>query len=231
MSIETVTVYCDLSAPASSQNGLCGEVIAFAAEHGWVCPPEQPLSLTEFRRERNPGSGVWSPWELFHWDVCFVPPELIVSIQEEWDSLTPTPTPLNLQPDTGWVYTTVPTIAFTDDAPLIHHATLLGVPVRIRATPSGFTWTWGDGSVTRTVDAGSPYPDYSLSHTYMYREGEVDVALETTWSGDYSVNGGPWIDITGTIKTQSGPVTIDVRDPQSRLVDCDLNNNCNIGAG
>ena len=57
------------------------------------------------------------------------------------------------------------------------------------------------------------------------------MALETTWSGDYSVNGGPWIDIEGTITTQSGPVTVEVYDPQSRLVDCDLNNNCIVGQG
>ncbi|WP_084073781.1 hypothetical protein [Demequina sp. NBRC 110052] len=173
----------------------------------------------------------WSAWSWIDWTLCVEPAGLLGAVRAEWTSLAPTPPPLNLQPNTGWVYTTVPTIAFTDDTPVIHDATLLGVPVRIRATPSEFTWTWGDGTSTSTADAGNPYPDYSLSHTYLYREGEVDVALETTWSGDYSVNGGPWIDITGTIRTHTGPVTIEVLDPQSRLVDCDLNNNCNIGAG
>ena len=202
---------------------------------GWaiivVCPSGFPSSLPIYGRWVDEATGVAEPWSLVEWYTCPDEADIRALVLDEWTSLAPTPTPLNLQPNTGWVYATVPTIAFTDDTPLIHQATLLGVPVRIRATPSQFTWSWGDGSETDTADAGSPYPDYSVSHTYLHFEGEVEVALQTTWSGDYSVNGGPWIGIDGTLTTQSGPVTVEVHDPQSRLVDCDLNNNCIVGQG
>ena len=196
-----------------------------------TCPGGTTPSLPVFGRWVSQVSGLAEPWTNLKWYTCPDEADIRALVLDEWTSLAPTPTPLNLQPNTGWVYATVPTIAFTDDTPLIHQATLLGVPVRIRATPSQFTWSWGDGSETDTADAGSPYPDYSVSHTYLHFEGEVEVALQTTWSGDYSVNGGPWIGIDGTLTTQSGPVTVEVHDPQSRLVDCDLNNNCIVGQG
>lgn len=227
---EEISRYCDTSLTASQLAPECLRVVETFDARGLTCDAATPGIQADFFRTRASTSGTWSAWAWDTWTLCIQPSGLLAAIQTEWDSLAPTAPPLNLQPGTGWVYATVPTIAFTDDEPLIHDATLLGVPVRIRATPAEFAWSWGDGSETVTADAGSPYPDYSLSHTYLYVEGAVEVALVTTWSGDYSVNGGPWIDIEGTITTLSGPVAVEVYDPQSRLVDCDLAQRCNVGA-
>ncbi|MDQ1696727.1 MAG: hypothetical protein QOJ03_2080, partial [Frankiaceae bacterium] len=37
----------------------------------------------------------------------------------------------------------------------------------ITITPTSYDWTWGDGTVlVKTDDAGAPYPDGTLTHTY-----------------------------------------------------------------
>ncbi|WP_084127407.1 hypothetical protein [Demequina sp. NBRC 110054] len=145
---------------------------------------------------------------------------------EAWASLEPGVPDHTIQPDQGWVYSTVPTIVYVDPEPVIVNRTLLGVPVRIRATPTNYTWTWGDGESTTTTDPGQPYPNDTVSHTYTAQSSEASIALETTWAGSYSIDGGSWIDIDGTITSTSATQTLEVRTVHSKLVDCDLNGYC-----
>ncbi|WP_062202699.1 hypothetical protein [Demequina salsinemoris] len=143
-----------------------------------------------------------------------------------WASLEPGVPEHTIQPDQGWVYSTVPTIAYVEPDPVIISRTLLGVPVRIRATPTSYEWTWGDGETTTTTDPGQPYPNETISHTYTAQQTDVSIVLETTWAGSYSIDGGAWIDIDGTITSTSATQTLEVRTVHSKLVDCDLNGNC-----
>lgn len=144
-----------------------------------------------FVRTEN-GDGSWGRWEMVSYYTCPQDEVLVAAIEHEWSTLTPTPSTATIQPAGGWVYANVPTIAMADDGPQVRTMTVLGAQVDIRATPATFTWVWGDGEHTVTQDPGAPYPDETLTHTYAHMEGEVTVALETTWSGQYRINTGTW---------------------------------------
>jgi hypothetical protein len=141
------------------------------------------------------------------------------------------PNTVTIQPDTGWVLTTVPTIVYVDRAARTRNVTLLGTPVIIRATASTYTWTWGDGAQTVTTQPGAAYPNATVTHTYMYEEQDVVIRLTTSWRGSYSTDGGAtWHDAPGVAHTTSTPIPVHVYNPHSERVDCDLNGNCVTGA-
>jgi hypothetical protein len=85
----------------------------------------------------------------------------------------------------------------------------------ITIAPRHYSWTWGDGSpVTKTDDAGAPYPTGTLTHTYT-TSARVDGELTTQWSATYTIAVagrvfGPY-DATGGLvaHTQSFAVTVD----------------------
>lgn len=177
-------------------------------------------------------SGAWSGWAVVGWYQC--PADMMRAAAERaWDTMPIRANTITIQPGTGWVLTTVPTIVYVDRAARTMNTTLLGTPVIIRATPSAYTWGWGDGSgPTVTTQPGAAYPNQTVAHTYMHREGPVTVTLTTSWHGSYSTNGGAtWNDAPGTAHTTSTPVTITVYNPRGFRVDCDLNGNCVSGAG
>jgi len=182
-----------------------------------------------WRRTQNP-DGTWTDWEFIEDYYCPGDAALIAAIETEWTQLQPQPSDIELQPNTGWVIATVPTVAMAGDAPRLHQATLLGADVEIVATASGYRWEWGDGSHTTTQDPGQPYPNATLTHTYPHAEDAATVALTTTWAGQYRVNGGAWHNFDSTINSASTPVDLVIYDPRSRLVNCDLDGNCRLAA-
>jgi hypothetical protein len=181
-------------------------------------------------RYRRP-SGTWSAWSMIGWYQCPAD-QLRAAIETAWARMIITPNAISIQPNTGWVLTTVPTVVYVDRSPRTMRTTLLGTPVTIRARASAFTWTWGDGSSpTVTTQPGAAYPNQTVAHTYMYREGDVTIGLRTSWTGSYSTDGGAtWLAAPGTAYTTSTPVTITVYDPHGHRVDCDLVGNCVSGA-
>jgi hypothetical protein len=112
----------------------------------------------------------------------------------------------------------VPTNLFVNAAPLTLDTELVGLPVHVRATPTHFTWRLGDGTVLRTADAGGPYPDMTTTHTYR-QKGGVAVQLTTSYTGEYSILGGPWTPIDGEADVQSPAVALTVLEARSHLVD------------
>jgi len=174
--------------------------------------------------------GYWSEWQIYRDYTCPTDAPLLAAIQREWTQLHPQPSDIALQPNTGWVIATVPTVAMAGDAPRLHQATLLGAPVEIRATASAYRWDWGDGSHTQTSDPGHPYPRATLTHTYPHASAAATVALTTTWTGQFRINGGAWMPFDSTITSASTPVNLVVYDPRSRLVDCDLQQHCRVEA-
>ena len=192
-----------------------------------ICLDGSEAQLPIWARTQN-ADGTWTDWSIVRDYYCPGDAPLLAAIQHEWTQLQPQPSDINLEPNTGWVIATVPTIAMAGDAPRLHQATLLGADVDIRATASGYRWDWGDGSHTATRDPGRPYPNATLTHTYPHAAAQATVALTTTWSGEFRVNGGPWIDFDSTINSTSTPVDLVIYDPRSRLVSCDLDNKCRI---
>jgi len=178
-----------------------------------------------YARTQN-GDGTWDRWRQVSWYTCPQDNALIAAIQHEWSTLTPIPTSATIQPDSGWVYANVPTIAIADDGAQLHTATLLGALVDIRATPAHYTWMWGDGEQTVTEDPGSPYPNATLTHTYAHQQGDVTLNLETSWAGEYRINGGAWSAFGSNIASDSPPIDLEVRNPHSQLVACTTDGWC-----
>jgi len=95
--------------------------------------------------------------------------------------------------------------------------TLLGLPVRVRATAVTYHWAFGDGGTLTTSDPGAHYPDLRTTHTYL-DPGRYAVTLTTTYTGEYSVAGGPWLPVDGTAQVASPPVQLTAYAAHSVLI-------------
>lgn len=98
------------------------------------------------------------------------------------------------------------TIFHTEARSFVRTVTLLGQRVRLEIRPSGYLWTWGDGSTARTTIPGAPYPDKDVVHRYQHAHVTVQHHVTITWSAQYSVNGGALHPVPGTV-TMTGPAT------------------------
>ena len=118
--------------------------------------------------------------------------------------------PVNLQPDGGEALLNVPLILHTTTGTVTRDTTVLGYPVTIRATPTSWTWTFGDGSTLGpTADPGNAYPHQSLTHTYT-AAGDREITLTTTYTGEYTIAGLPYRPIDGTASVTSAPTPVHV---------------------
>ncbi|ATG53261.1 hypothetical protein CFK38_13500 [Brachybacterium vulturis] len=112
-------------------------------------------------------------------------------------------------------------VLYADPEPQLLNTELLGTPVAIRATPVSYHWDLGDGNTITTTNPGKPFPSEVVSSAYG-QEGWYDITLTTTFSGQFSVAGGGWQDIDGTIEVISDPVPVFAKSLESRLVDGDV---------
>lgn len=91
----------------------------------------------------------------------------------------------------------------------------------ITLAPQRYNWTWGDGHISGwTTDAGAPYPEGTLTHTYD-KAGHYNGQVTTEWGGTYTitvagVTFGPY-DAIGTI-TKTQPFALVVLRAHSTLV-------------
>ncbi|MGG5173903.1 PKD domain-containing protein [Pseudarthrobacter sp. J1763] len=94
--------------------------------------------------------------------------------------------------------------------------TLLGQSVHLTATPVEYTYNYGDGSTLGpTPVSGGPLPEDEwgtktrTSHVYT-ATGNYPVSVTTSFTGTYSVNGGPPLPIDVRASVGSAPQTIQV---------------------
>ena len=91
-------------------------------------------------------------------------------------------------------------IYFWSDLPtqFATRVTVVGEVVDVLLRP-GFVWSFGDGTFLSTTDAGGPYPNGKIKHTYK-NPGVYPIILVQSWNGHWTHNGTTRA-ITGTIKT------------------------------
>jgi len=91
-------------------------------------------------------------------------------------------------------------IYFWSDLPtqFATRVTVVGEVVDVLLHP-GFVWSFGDGTFLSTTDAGGPYPNGKIKHTYK-SPGIYPIVLVQSWNGHWTHNGTTRA-ITGTIKT------------------------------
>ena len=147
----------------------------------------------------------------------------VVLTAEEFRTLPLAPSVPSFQPANGRGLVNMELIVFTDPAEQVLQTTVLGTPVTVRATPSSFSWDFGDGSAPLvTSDPGAPYPALRVFHIYE-QPGSYQVQLTTTWTGLFQVDGqGPWFPVTGTAQTVSPAFAETVVEARSHLVDAPL---------
>lgn len=184
-----------------------------------VCADGTPALAPLFRHEVDATGHEVAPWDLVDPGGCPEDAATPVLTAEEFARLPLTPSSVRLQPADGRALVHYGVITTTDPAPQTLTTTILGTPITVTATPTSWTWDYGDGTPPRTTsDPGAPYPDTSGAHPYD-TPGTYRLTLTTTWSGTYQVGGtGPQQPVTGTATTTSAPVTITVETAHPHLV-------------
>ncbi|UZN02775.1 hypothetical protein [Cellulomonas sp. S1-8] len=198
----------------------------FSVRYGTpVCAEGETPRPPRWRRFQIPPSTTWSEWEQADYGSCAGAAVVPVLTAEDFRRL-PLPAPiLNVQPNGDWVLTKIETIVYTDPTPVTLTTEVMGFPVTVEATPSRFTYAWGDGHSTVTRDPGRPHPAFDVFHEYE-ELGHVAITLTTEWSGRYQVAGDPqWREVTGTATTTATSHTFEVQERTARLVSetCDQN--------
>jgi hypothetical protein len=172
-----------------------------------VCEGTEPLPPL-WRRTRAAATDEWTTWTLAQGWVCpeDALPELTVT---DFRRLPLAPSVLNIQPARPQVLVNMPTIVYTEPTTQTFTTTLLGYPVEVEATPTTFTWDFGDDTdPITTTSPGHPYPDHDIAQPYT-RAGTYTITLTTTHTGRYRMAGTtPWLAVAGTATTTtlSGPI-------------------------
>ncbi|MBM7847687.1 PKD domain-containing protein [Arthrobacter roseus] len=114
---------------------------------------------------------------------------------------------------------------FVESKDQVFDLKLLGQDVKIKATPTEYTWNYGDGSTYGpTRESGYVLRDDELGEetqtSHQYPEtGDYQVSVTVHFTGEYSINDGPMIPIDGRGEFSTPSQTISVWKSESRLVD------------
>ena len=151
---------------------------------------------------------------------------LPVLSQADFRRLPLAPSVLGIQPASDVVFVNMPTIVFTDPAAQTFTTTLLGYPVEVEATPTRFTWDFGDGSdPIVTTSPGHPYPDHDVSWPYAHA-GTYTITLTTEFTGRYRIAGTTtWLPVVGTATTTTTSPPITAEEHPAHLVSENCNEN------
>lgn len=222
---------CDSSTDANPAPGpAVGEVVGGdpalpgcsannATRRPLVCDAGVP-TLPLWRQARPAVTVPWTglPWQLVRGYGC--PEDVVPPLTAEDFRRLPLPAPvLTVQPARDWVLVNKDTVVYTDAA-LAHLTTdLLGYPMEVEATPSLFTYDFGDGTPPLTTTSpGAPWPHQDTAHVYR-RLGTRAITLTTTWSGRYRVVGTTvWHDVNGTATTTATSAPFEVQELRAHLV-------------
>lgn len=197
--------------------GMCGALRV-------VCEVSTPGGSLSVGREVDPVSGA-AVLGTERFSGCVGPssgsggggPVMPVVSQEDFRSLGVRPLVAHLGPPGQWIPVGIDMIAWAESGVQVFDVEMFGQAVWVRATPVKYVWDFGDGTVLTTSFPGRPHPSRDVSMRYV-GQGWYEVSLVTVFSGEFSVAGGPWQPVQGTVEVASEKKWIysDVR--QSRLV-------------
>ncbi|MFS0699432.1 hypothetical protein AB6N24_05610 [Cellulomonas sp. 179-A 4D5 NHS] len=220
--VGNATPITELTAPCPDADGyvdppLCGDGVAHL-EALWRRNRDAPTSIS------------WEPWTFVAPAIC--PQDVLPEFTaEDFRRLPLTPSPVTPQPPNPHLLTGLGLVVHTTADPQDHPTTLLGFPLTVRATPTEYTWDFGDGTRTTTTHPGTPYPtghDHHpgdpvyphgvIGHPYPHL-GTYTPTLTTTWTGQYLLAGTTdWRPIDGTATTTTALPTVTIHDATSHLV-------------
>ncbi len=129
---------------------------------------------------------------------------------------------ISIQPPGGKTLINLDTIFSTEADGFTETVTLLGRRVEFEIRPSSFQWVNGDGTEQVTDWAGkrwsrgTPMSEF-ITHEYVEAE-KVVTRVDTTWSAQYRIGGGPWRDVGGTVTIEGQPFDLAVVSASPHLV-------------
>lgn len=185
-----------------------------------TCADGSQAQAPLFAREVHAATGAYlGDWFLVDPGGCPEDGAAPVLTAQEFARLPLAPSPVHLQPGDGRALVHYGVIATSDATAQTLTTTILGTPVTVTATPTAWTWDYGDGTPPRTTtDPGHPYPDTTGAHPYD-APGTYRLTVTTTWSGTYQVAGtGPQRPVDGTATTTSAAITVTVEAAHPQLV-------------
>jgi hypothetical protein len=199
-----------------SADGTCPE-LANTAGALRTCPEGDSIVMPMWRQARTSPEAPWGEWTQIDSGGCGV--DLLPELTEADFRLLPIPAPtLTLQPDRGWVLVNIETIVTTSPDPITLRTDLLGHGITVEATPTTWTYDFGDGHTLTTKSPGHPYPHHDVFHEYE-TPGTTTITLTATWTGRYLIDGTTtWRDIDGTATTTTTSTPITIEERTSRLV-------------
>lgn len=101
----------------------------------------------------------------------------------------------------------------------IDPARMNGYQVDVRVKLDHFVWQFGDGqSFGPTNSEGGVYPSGNITHQYL-AGGGYPASVNTTFAGDFRINGGAWAPIPNMVTVPGPPTTVTVKTAQAQLVD------------
>jgi hypothetical protein len=126
---------------------------------------------------------------------------------------------LVIQPPDGRTLVNLKTNFYTNTTePQVQPVTIFGHTIEIEATPSSYTWHFGDGTSESGDQPGAPYPDLEVTHVYLKAGVEVGTSVDVTYSGRWRIDGGGWQDIPETLTVEGPPVELEVLSATPHLV-------------
>lgn len=125
---------------------------------------------------------------------------------------------LSVQPPGGKTLVNLETIFFTTNIkPTTKTVTLAGRNVTIEATPTSYSWDFGDGANETTASAGHPHPDHDVFHVYATTD-LVGASVATTYTGRFRIGDAEWQNIPDTLTVAGEPVALEVLEAKPQLV-------------
>ncbi len=125
---------------------------------------------------------------------------------------------LVVQPPKGQTLVNFETNFYTPDKQSIDQTVIVANRrVEIRATPTTYTFDFGDGEVTTTASPGRPHPNLDVTHVYE-QLGKVSVRLDTTYGGEYRIGNGDWVAIPETLTVAGEPQDLEILEALPQLV-------------
>ncbi|WP_281450549.1 hypothetical protein [Paenarthrobacter nitroguajacolicus] len=200
------------------------------------CPPNTPggeegTPVIWRQAPKSITNPVWTDYPAISGPTCLYDPQpenvlanIAARILNDFRQLPINPGTLEAQP---FPHTLKggPTNFYTTASTQTFDLTILGQTVHLTATPTNYTYTFGDSTTLGpTPTTGYPIPQTEwltsqtrTSHSYT-ETGNYPATATTNFTGTYSVNNGPPLPINGTLNLTTPPITIHVWKTERALV-------------
>jgi hypothetical protein len=103
-----------------------------------------------------------------------------------------------------------------DEIDIPDPARLLGYRVEVKPILKSVTYHLGTRTIGPTTSLGGPHPSGDITATYM-EPGTQQVRVDVVYTGQFRVGGSQWFDIPGEVDLRGSPVSLTIREAQSRL--------------